>query len=336
LQLELPLAVPGARSAWQIMTERAAALRTGPTARAIVRELMRELRPDRLWLPAYCCPELVDGAAGVPVRFYPVGAALRPEPAWLGTRLAPGDAVLAIDYFGQPPDAAFRDFARTRPEVLWIEDCAQALASGAPWGDWQIYSPRKLFGVADGGIGHCRNAAYALSDLADGKASDRLTDMAQLAPLLWRLEDEGEAQSALWHAAFRNAEAQSGTGSGPGISGLTRQLLQAIDADRAGAARLSNAAVLHRLLPSGLRFWEIPPAAPPLGYPVLLENRDTVAERLAGQGVFCPVHWRNPPSPAQEFADEHALADRLLTLPCDQRYGTAEMTAVAEALLDAL
>jgi hypothetical protein len=52
--------------------------------------------------------------------------------------------------------------------------------------------------------------------------------------------------------------------------------------------------------------------------------------------VFPAVHWANLPSPAGKFPDEHALASTLLTLPCDQRYGTAEMEQLATFFLQAL
>ena len=52
-------------------------------------------------------------------------------------------------------------------DIFWIEDCAQALVPDVPWGDWQIFSPRKLFGVADGGVARCLNPKRGIGALAE-------------------------------------------------------------------------------------------------------------------------------------------------------------------------
>ncbi|HXQ46960.1 MAG TPA: hypothetical protein VN806_10110, partial [Caulobacteraceae bacterium] len=45
------------------------------------------------------------------------------------------------------------ELVASRPDVLWIEDRAQAMDTGASdWGDVALYSPRKLVGVGDGGL----------------------------------------------------------------------------------------------------------------------------------------------------------------------------------------
>ena len=75
----------------------------------------------------------------------------------------------------------------------------------------------------------------------------------------------------------------------------------------------------------------------PFGYPVRSPPR---RERFKGYShqrrIFAAVHWARLASPADEFPAEHRLAGELLTLPCDQRYGEAEMCRVAEVFLDAV
>lgn len=340
LELDLPLASPAGRSAWQVMTRDDAGTLSGRTARSVLSVILQAVRPGTIWYPAYCCPEMVLGPGDAQVRFFPVGPSLRPDPGWLEPRLEPGDAVIVIDYFGCVPEPGVRALAATRPDVFWIEDCAQALLPEIPWGDWLLFSPRKLFGVADGGLGICRNPEKALSPARPARPRDTLTDLARLAPILWRFEDRAAAANDIWYQAFRDGEALSfgdGLDSAPAdISQLTRRLLQSIDGDRVIAARRANAACLHDCLPPRLRFWSDCPSAPLLGYPVLLQDRDTVAARLAHRGIFCPVHWRSLLAPAAEFPDEHALSATILTLPCDQRYRPADMTGMVDALLECL
>jgi len=306
---------------------------TGPTARAVLAQLLRTHDLRRIWFPAYCCPEMAQAPAGYEMCFYPVGAGVQPDPSWLEAHVNSGDVVLAINYFGQSPGADFRALVAARDDILWIEDCAQALEPETPWGDWQIFSPRKLFGVPDGGIARCRNAAKAIKPSPPVPADHRFSEMSQIAPLLWRFEDAGESENATWYKAFKDAERQSAVTDREAISAFSQRLLQAIDATEVAAKRRANAAALHDLLPQSLRFWQMPPAAPPLGYPVLLDNRDSVAAKLAEQGLFCATHWRDIPAPADAFPAEQDLSQRLLTLPCDQRYDRDDMVRIAQMLL---
>ena len=175
-----------------------------------------------------------------------------------------------------------------RRDILWIEDCAQTLDAGTPWGDWQIFSPRKLFGVPDGGLARCLSAEHALKAPAPAPAKQRFSEMSQLAPLLWRFEDDAESENAIWYEAFQKAERQSAVPERQAISSFSQQLLQAIDATQVATKRHDNAATLHDLVPQNLRFWHNAPDAAPLGYPILLKHRDEVAARLAERGgVLC-------------------------------------------------
>jgi hypothetical protein len=56
---------------------------------------------------------------------------------------------------------------------------------------------------------------------------------------------------------------------------------------------------------------------------------------MAGARIFCARHWADLPSPAADFPAEHELSRRLITLPCDHRYGEAEMARVADVFLGA-
>lgn len=336
LGLDLPLAQPAGRSAWQVMTEGAVEVHHGRTARSVLAAMLRALSPNRIWYPAYFCPEAALTRDTAERMFFPVGPRLRPDADWLASRLRPQDAVLAVNYFGQPTPDDFRALTRARPDVFWIEDCAQGLSPGAPWGDWRLFSPRKLFGVPDGGLGTCLNPAKQLGIAQAADPKGHFSEPEALSPLLWRLEDETETLNDIWYAAYLKSEARFCSGTSgreqAGISGLSQRLLQAIDADAAMDRRHANAHMLYDLIPQDVSFWDAPPAAAPLGVPILLNRRDRAADDLAAQGIFCPVHWRCLPSEARGFPQEHHLAASMLTLPCDQRYGPREMERIAGAL----
>jgi hypothetical protein len=334
--LDLPLAKPVGRSAWDVMTKGGVQTFCAANAREVLANLLTGFAPSRIWYPAYCCPEIALQPKGIERHFYPVGDDLQPDAKWLKDRLASGDAVLAINYFGAPASAEFTDLTRARPDILWIEDCSQALDAGEAWGDWRFFSPRKIFGVPDGGIGVCHNATKTMRNALTFPAQSNLTVAEKLLPLLWRMEDGAEDLNELWYSSYQNAETLAADlvrhDVTVGMSGLTRRLLDAIDADAAIAARFANATLIHDNIPHEIRLWQTLPHPPLLGYPVRLHQRDAIAKKLSEDGIFCAIHWRALPVESATFPDEHRLSRSLLTLPCDQRYSPDDMFKIIDTI----
>lgn len=300
------------------------------TARSALAAVLRMRGVRRLWLPAYSCAVLADAgeAAGCTLEWFGVGRTLEPETTAMARVLAPGDAVLAIDYFGRPPGEAFRAVVRSRPDVLWIEDRAQALATGDdPWGELILYSPRKLLGLGDGGL------VVGDSGLNDRECADDGEALA--APERARAGDPDGDRPDAWFPLFQAREAAFATDDAP-MSRLTRTVLRRTAAEPLIAARRANyAALLARL--GGCALWpDVAPTFAPLAFPIVVPDRDRLAARLARQRIWCAKHWATLPSPADRFPTEHSLAASVLSLPCDHRYGAEDMARVADAVLRAL
>lgn len=314
---------------WQSWTNGAGSILRFHSARAALAWLLRRKSIRRLWLPAYICPELADAAlnAGAELAFYPVGDRLMPDTAMLGAHLLEGDAVLGVAYFGFSPPSDFLRLAATRPDVLWIEDRAQAFDPGAsPWGDWVVYSPRKLLGVPDGGLLVSYRQQLAEPPLQPS------TELAFMSPALLRLEDPDESDHRRWYARYRTIE-QAVTASPESMSRLSCELLRRLDAAAISAARRRNFASLSRAFSSiALPSPAEPSSAVPFGLPIRVNDAAAIAGKLAEAGIFCARHWSALPSDPDAFAAEHRLARSLLTLPCDQRYGEAEMRRIIDAV----
>lgn len=297
-------------------------------ARAALSHLLSSLGGARVWLPAYVCADLAEGASagGCSVLFYPVGQALAPDAGFLRKRLQTGDAVVSVDYFGAAAaDRALPELAAETPDLIWIQDRAQALwPDEAAWAQHLLYSPRKVIGVPDGGVLVSRRSAPPEPDWRQGDS------IGHLLPAIMRFEDADGTQREVWRAAYRAAEEAMSAEPFP-MSRLARALLPAIDVTTAIARRRRNAAALEaRVADCALFMAPRLSAGTPLGVPVLTSDAAAVQGRMAERGVFCPRHWPDLPSPPSEFAAEHALSRRLLTLPCDHRYGEEDMARVAD------
>ncbi len=297
-------------------------------ARSAFAALVATFPRAAVWLPAFLCGDLAQPAYAGRTKFYPVRDGFEPDLARLEAEAATGDIVLVPAYFGLPISPQARSALARRPDLRVAEDRAQALGpepGGAP--GWRLYSPRKLFGVADGGI----LVAHDQTDVPPGPFGAADSEALWLAPRL-RAEDPAGQRNALWHAANQAKEAAMAVTSEP-MTGLSLSILSATSLTGLSAPRLAN----WRALDAELRAWSaLPadPAAPPLGYVLRLapDLRERVLRGLHAQRIFAAVHWPKIAAPAEDFPREAQWARELITLPCDHRYDAADMARIAAAV----
>lgn len=324
---DLPPAGTGANtgpSLWDHWTAGARQVLSFRNARSAFAHIVTQLVPLRVWLPAYCCTELRQGA-GTQIRFYDCDADLCPNIDALSAALRPRDLVLGVNYFGRPAEV-LRPLAQNRPDVIWVEDCAQSVDSAAPpWAPLRIYSPRKVLGVGDGGV-LVDQEAWLPPPCQRPAASSTLYHAGLL-----RRQDTADQRNALWFAAFQRAEAMMDV-SDRAMSRHSTQMLHRTPLAAVSANRRRNYARLHAGL-SALALWPDPtPDWTPLGFPIRVADAATLSDVLACLRIFAPRHWVqlacNTP-----HAAEAALSRQLLTLPCDQRYGPADMDRLIAAVM---
>lgn len=298
-------------------------------ARAALAHLLAVLGARRVWAPAYICAEAAAAAGleGREVLFYPVGGDLIPDGQALARALRAGDAVLGVDYFGARSET-LPELAARFADVTWIQDRAQGLwPDPAPWGEYVLYSLRKVVGAPDGGVLVSRDRPLAPPHWSPDP------DPSRLEPSRRRGEDPLGRDNETWFPAYRAAEAAMTAAPLP-ISDLSRTVADGLDMAAILERRRRNAKVLLAAVGEAALFpAERLLAGAPLGVPVLTNDAAAVAARMAKARVFCARHWADLPSPAAEFPAEHALSRRQLTLPCDHRYDAQDMARVAETFL---
>ena len=276
--------------------------------------------------------DLLDGLAADSVRFYPVGAGFEPDLSGVEAQARPGDLVLLVAYFGLPVSPSARQFARRRRDLRIVEDRAQALGPGLPaCGGYVLYSPRKLLGVADGGVLVAPDSASPLPHPTDVADAETLWRAARL-----RQADPTGLDNARWHAANQGRERAMGAAP-DAITPLSLSILSAASIAELASARLEN----WRALDARLHAWSaLPPSpqTPPLGYVLRLPPavRDELLAALHAQRIFAAVHWPRIAAPEAAFPTEAAWTRELLTLPCDHRYGAAQMQRIADLVLEHL
>ena len=300
-------------------------------ARSALHALWQQTRPRRIWMPAYVCCDVASAVpASIEVLYYPLDDQLSPRSEVLSERIHDGDHVLAVDYFGRPATVGFISLVNANPKVGWIQDCAHALDGAVnAWGDWLLYSPRKLFGAPDGGILVARRKPLPTI------TTSAPTDFSFALPSLARFDDIEETDNKRWYKDYVRAEAAMTIGT-QRISRLSLVVLEGSDAQADSVTRRQNYQLLHRRLRQWAFFPEPEVSYAPSGFPVRVKSAATLSRRLSDFRIFAARHWQVLPSDRQAFPEEHRLADELLTLPCDYRYGEREMQRVSDAMLEAM
>ena len=297
-----------------MLHEKALALSSG---RACLSYLIEQRKIRKIALPDFNCDivEAVCRAHEVKIRFYPVGADLRPktlqteEDGWL----------YLVNFYGQLSPDELQGIAAHVPRL--IVDNAQAYFDLPLKGVDTLYTCRKFLGVPDGGF---------LYTEAPEKTLPADESRERMGFVLGRFErPAGEYFAA---AAQNNDDLSIEPKS---MSELTKNLLHAVDYDRVKTKRTENFRLLHEGLGSvnclNLRVTEGAYA-----YPLMLPEGQKIRKKLIEQKIFVPMLWPNVPE--QQPADSEAcrLAEQILPLPCDQRYGAEEMAFIIKAVRDCL
>lgn len=287
------------------------------SARAAFYALIMDGRPSRVWMPAYICDAMVAPlkATETEVVFYGIDSNLGVSN---DVQIEGGDWLLYVNYFGvcaTQGDSLLKRFSSSQ----LIFDNSQAFFSPPKDCLATIYSPRKFFGVPDGGLLLTSLPVIEPERLDTGS-------VARCAHLLKRLDGTPE----VGYQDFKNAEETFCDLEPRRLSLLTDRLLTSIDYGACKRQRNSNFHVLHDKLKhlNDLNL-DVSRIDGPMCYPLLIDDA-TIRERLLINRVFVPTYWPEVGSRVMPESFDRSLLDKCLPLPCDQRYRQEDMIRIIE------
>lgn len=288
-----------------------------------------------VWFPAYLPPMLDSNRFTCQFnrKFYRISSTLEPSLDFL-EEVQPGECVLTINYLGRPVSEEFSAALGLRKDIFWIEDLAQSMdAVGKTRSNAAIYSPRKLFGVPDGGI-----LVGSGADSLAGWLEDSSIDVTRqrIAMMIDRYEGECGAASGSLAWLKNDWEHQM---SRHRMSKITKDILQRIPAQPVSEKRRDNWAVLYELLEEYC-LWPIGrPSFTPYAFPFLAPRDfplEIIHTQLARANIISERMWFPLPVASNLFPIEESISRRLLLLPCDQRHGKEDMERIASKVLSIL
>ena len=343
------------------------------SGRGALRFLIRLRRIRKLYLPAFCCDTVREACEreGISWEYYSIDARFRPL---FGRELGEGEWLYVANLYGVISQEEMEDLAGRFGRV--IGDYTHSFFLPPLKGGDTLYSCRKFFGVADGaylalgsgillsGEGNLRALeqeklnVLALGQEMLGSASSR---QEKLSPATLVLAEAEKAYASLeedksyerMHFLLGRYEGQASDfyreyaenneifSREPvkRMSRLTHNLLRAIDYEEVKERRSENFAFLSRELGAGNRL-ELPIVAGAYAYPFWPKGEGIcggeLRRELIRRKVYIPVLWPEVLTLCGEESLEHRMAENILPLPVDQRYGEKEMGEILEILFSVM
>lgn len=285
------------------------------SARAAFYALLLTGRPRKVWMPMYICDSMLAPLkkAGIEFSFYSINKDFSIKD---DIELSTEEWILYVNYFGVCASQQRSILQKYNPKQV-IFDHSQAFY--APPLDClaTIYSPRKFFGVPDGGLLVTNLSISAPEEIDNGSVQRSLHLLKRLA---------GTPESG--YADYQAAEKMLEDIEPRKMSILTERILSSVDYEMVRLKRNINFNILHGEFRevNELKF-SAQDIDGPLCYPLLLKGKKLHLE-LVKRRMYIAKYWPDVILRSKQFDTEVTLVDSLLPLPCDQRYGVGDMSNI--------
>ena len=271
----------------------------------------------KIYLPYYMCKVLLQPIErlGIAHEFYHLDEDFYPEKIIVQDQ----EALLYINYFGIM-DANVQKLSLEYKNL--IVDNSQSYFSKPITNVPTFYSPRKFFGLPDGGM--------VVTKVIKSLNYDKDTSYNRMLHLIKRIDisaEEGfidfqENEKGLDHLPLLH------------MSNFTERLLKSIDFAEVSKKRLNNFNFLHKNLqkPNLLSgFLDKASYTVPLIYPFLSEKSEAIKEKLVKNRIYVATYW---PDLSKALNDHEKLYSKsIIPLPIDQRYNEHDMSKIVEIIL---
>lgn len=287
------------------------------TARNCLEYILKARGYKKIYIPYYTCEVILEPIQklGISYEFYHINYDLEPEKIPM---LKTEEAFLYTNYFGLKQSCVERLSSIYGNQL--IVDNAQAFYAKRIDGIDTFYSPRKFFGVPDGGY------LYTDCRLDNKFAQDKSCD--RMHHLLVRMEDGAEAG----YNMFKEEDASLCNSPIKNMSLISDRLLRNIDYLYVKDIRRNNFRFLHvRLSEKNKLKFNFENEDVPLIYPYLQENIN-LKTFLISKRIFVATYWPNVFQWNSSKDIEYKLAQGTVFLPIDQRYEKSEMEIIVKAI----
>ena len=287
--------------------------------RSALEYILRNQKYKKLYIPYFICDAILQPLIklNLDYEFYHIDAQFRPKIEDIETE----SAVLFVNYFGLMNNK-LSGLKQIYREL--IVDNSMAFFSRPMESIHAFYSPRKFFGVPDGGFAFVSGNTPPLDVKQD-------VSYTRTAHLLKRLDVGAE----LGYEDFKKNESASDRTPMMKMSNLTQKILKSIHYEKIRQIRTNNFLFLHRHLSSLNElstFINQAVVDGPMSYPFLKKNNSPLRKRLLENRIYVPQYWPNITRWVHAQSLEFYMYANTLPLPVDQRYDEKDMEIVVRLI----
>jgi len=270
----------------------------------------------KVYIPAYICDSMIQPLIDLKINyeFYNINSDFEIDNAPL---LRTGEKILYVNYFSLKGDY-IKNLSVAYGESLII-DGSQAFYEKPLKNIDTIYSPRKFFGVSDGGY------LYTRHRLDWNLKQDNSEDFAK--HLVGRLLKGAKE----YYKDFQMSELNLSSQPVKVMSNITRRILTSIDYESVSRKRVGN----FNFLLDALKDLNTLPLSQvdntPFAYPLLTSDLK-LRQKLIENGIYVPSYWREVAFRDNASEVEKDFSERLLLIPIDQRYDASDMQDVVSII----
>lgn len=280
----------------------------------------------RVWIPYYICKTVFDVLKSQEIECIPYNIDEQLEPTV--DKIFDDDVIIITNYFGVKENSFVARMAEKYHNVIFDNTqsfyCLPIMRDGA----FNIYSPRKFFGVSDG--------AYIISNERFDRCLINDISTSRLSFLFGALE----SGTNKYYRRYLLAE-ESITDVGiKGMSKTTKAILGNIDYETIIEIRRHNFDILRNIIPEELQLPYLRTSIKtdcmncPMVFPMFVEN-DYLAfrEYLIENKVYVSQWWKWVLEMDGINEIERKLCTSLFPIPIDQRYNEDDMKNLAYIIM---
>ncbi len=284
------------------------------SARNCLKYILAAQKPKHIYIPSYCCDSLIEPIISEKINysFYHINADLE---LINPPKLSKDEKIIYVNYFSLKNEYVTKIASLYREKL--IIDNTQAFFEKPIHGIDTIYSPRKFFGVSDGG--------YLYTNIFLNENLEQDYSQQRFLHLTGRIE-----QSASNYYNFYKKSDESLTNQPiKRMSTITQRILKSINYNQISLIRQRNFWFLHSLMKEKNLFNIKNNDFIPMNYP-FLSTESTLRNRLIDNKIYTAQYWKCALPRASPI--EKDIIENITFLPIDQRYGLDEMKNIHESI----
>lgn len=275
---------------------------------------------NHIYIPIYTCHSVIDALKQYKIKYIYYNIDEKIEP--LNVSCECDGIVLVTNYFGVKNKKFYEESLNKFKNIIF--DNTQSFYSEPilEKGIYNVYSPRKFFGVSDGAYIVCRDDEKALmleKDLSFKRAGYLLSSYEQGTNQVYN--------------DYLKAEEEINGSKMLEMSNLTRGLLGSVDYERIKNVRIRNFRAIHYLLKDKNKLlgpFIYDEEIVPMVYPFLNSQNENLRQYLINNNVYVPQWWKWVLKEKKANRLEKELSNYLIPLPIDQRYSTNDMEMIVK------